>query len=140
MNRFDVALDHLKEDGSARVALASRAASLKAKMSANGMPVLPSPSHILPVMIGGAALAKAITDWLMAEAGIYIQPINYPTVPRGTERLRITPTPLHTDEDEDALIAALISARGAFPRWQGLTATAGPGIFDCAREDADATP
>lgn len=112
------ALRHLKEDGSARLSLARRAASLKAKMLANDIPVLPSPSHILPVMIGDAALAKAITDRLMAEDGIYIQPINYPTVPRGTERLRITPTPLHTDEDEDALIAALVSARHEFPRWR----------------------
>lgn len=118
------ALHHLKEDGSARRALARRAASLKAKMLANGIPVLPSPSHILPVMIGDAALAKAITDRLMAEDGIYIQPINYPTVSRGTERLRITPTPLHNDEDEDALIVALIAARSAFPRWRELMETA----------------
>jgi len=115
------ALHHLKEDGSARKALARRAASLKGKMLANCIPVLPSPSHILPVMIGDAALAKAITDHLMVEEGIYIQPVNYPTVPRGTERLRITPTPLHTEEDEDALIAALVAARDAFPRWRELT-------------------
>ncbi|TNE46377.1 MAG: 5-aminolevulinate synthase [Sphingomonadales bacterium] len=134
------ALRHVREDGSARVALARRAASLKAKMLANDIPVLPSPSHILPVMIGDAALAKAVTDRLMAEDGIYIQPINYPTVPRGTERLRITPTPLHTDEDEDALIAALVAAREAFPRWQELTATARSDISDSTREDADATP
>lgn len=115
------ALQHLKEDSSARIALARRTASLKAKMLSRDIPVLPSPSHILPVMIGDAALAKTITDRLMTEDGIYIQPINFPTVPRGTERLRITPTPLHTDEDEDTLIAALISARDAFPRWCELT-------------------
>lgn len=115
------ALRHLKEDGQARTALAKRASSLKAKMLANNIPVLPSPSHILPVMIGDASLAKSITDRLMIEDGIYIQPVNYPTVPRGTERLRITPTPLHTDEDENTLIAALISAREAFPRWGELT-------------------
>jgi 5-aminolevulinate synthase len=114
------ALHHLKADGSARLTLAKRAASLKAKMLANDIPVLPSPSHILPVMIGDAALTKAITDRLMTEDGIYIQPINYPTVPRGTERLRVTPTPLHTDEDEDALIEALVAARRAFPRWREL--------------------
>lgn len=114
------ALRHLKEDGTARRTLARRAVSLKEKMLANGIPVLPSPSHILPVMIGEASLAKAITDRLMTEDGIYIQPINYPTVPRGTERLRITPTPLHTDEDENALIAALVSARTAFPHWPAL--------------------
>ncbi len=122
------ALHHLKEDGSARLALAKRAASLKAKMLAHGIPVLPSPSHILPVMIGDAALAKAITDRLMVEHGIYIQPINYPTVPRGTERLRITPTPLHTDEDEDALIAALVAIRQAYPRWRELAEIARPDI------------
>lgn len=116
------ALHHLKENGAARQALSRRAASLKGKMMANGIPVLPSPSHILPVMIGDAALAKAITDHLMTEEGIYIQPVNYPTVPRGTERLRITPTPLHTDKDEDALIAALVRARAVFPRWRELTA------------------
>lgn len=118
------ALRHLREDGAQRQALARRAASLKTRMIENGIPVMPSPSHILPVMIGDAALAKAITDHLMVESGIYIQPINYLTVPRGTERLRITPTPLHTDEDEAALIAALISARDAFPGWLPLAASA----------------
>lgn len=131
------ALRHLKEDGSARMALAKRAASLKAKMLAHNIPVLPSPSHILPVMIGDAALATEITDRLMGEDGIYIQPVNYPTVPRGTERLRITPTPLHTDEDEDTLIAALISARDAFPRWRELTEPARPGIPAHTIEDAE---
>lgn len=116
------ALRHLREDGSARRALAQRAESLKNRMRAAGIPVLPSPSHILPVMIGEAALAKAITDRLMEEHGIYIQPINFPTVPRGTERLRITPTPMHTDEDEDALIDALKAMRREFPRWRELTA------------------
>ncbi|PQA71853.1 5-aminolevulinate synthase [Brucella oryzae] len=115
------ALHHLKEDSSVRRTLALRAASLKAKMLANGIPVLPSPSHILPVMIGDASLAKAITDCLMTEYGIYIQPVNYPTVPRGTERLRITPTPLHTDEDEELLIKALLAMRQSFPKWRQLT-------------------
>ncbi|MFG1416412.1 5-aminolevulinate synthase [Xanthobacter sp. V0B-10] len=126
------ALRHLKENGSARLALARRAASLKAKMLAAGIPALPSPSHILPVMIGDAALAKAITDRLMAEYGIYIQPINYPTVPRGTERLRITPTPLHTDDEEDALVAALAAMRREFPLWREL---AQPGGTPLAREN-----
>ncbi|MDH6233781.1 5-aminolevulinate synthase [Mesorhizobium soli] len=132
------ALHHLKEDGSARQALTRRTASLKGKMLANGIPVLPSPSHILPVMIGEAALAKAIADHLMAEDGIYIQPVNYPTVPRGTERLRITPTPLHTDEDEDALIAALVGARETFPRWRKLARTTRPGTASVsAREEVE---
>ena len=132
-----VALHHLKEDGAARRALARRAASLKSRMLANGIPVLPSPSHILPVMIGDAALAKAIADRLMVEDGIYLQPINYPTVPRGTERLRITPTPLHTRKDEDALIAALVSARSAFPRWLELTKTARPEAPIVTREGVE---
>lgn len=118
------ALRHLKADGSARIALGKRVVSLRTKMLQHDIPVLRSPSHILPVMIGDAALAKAITDYLMTDHGIYIQPINYPTVPRGTERLRITPTPLHTDQDEDALIAALLAARRAFRRWQAPTNTA----------------
>jgi len=120
------ALRHLKEDGSSRLMLAMRTASLKAKMLANDIPVLPSPSHILPVMIGDATLAKAITDQLMAEFGIYIQPVNYPTVPRGTERLRITPTPLHTDEDENALVAALVAIRRQSSRWRELAQATQP--------------
>lgn len=128
------ALRHLKVDGSARIALGKRAASLKKKMLEHDMPVLPSPSHILPVMIGDAALAKAITDHLMTNHGIYIQPINYPTVPRGTERLRITPTPLHTDQDEDSLIAALLAARRAFPRWQSSANTALPDLASAIPE------
>lgn len=128
------AMRHLKADGSARVALKKRADSLRAKLHAHGIPVLPSPSHILPVMIGDAELAKTMTDHLMEDYGIYIQPINYPTVPRGTERLRITPTPLHTDQDEDALIAALLAMRQAFPRWQSLANPVRGGIANSVLE------
>jgi 5-aminolevulinate synthase len=73
------------------------------------------------VMIGEAALAKVITQKIMFENGIYIRLINYPIMPRGAKCLCITPTPLHRDEDEDALIAALVSARNAFPRWREFT-------------------
>jgi len=78
----------------------------KHALEAAGLPVLDNPSHIVPVMVRDAEKCKAASDLLMERHGIYIQPINYPTVPRGEERLRITPTPLHSD----ALIADLTDA------------------------------
>ena len=71
------------------------------------IPHLPNPSHIIPVMVGNPVKAKMIGDWLMDNHGIYVQPTNYPTVPKGTERLRITPSPVHSDGDIDRLIEAL---------------------------------
>lgn len=84
-----------------------RAARLKILLRGAGLPVMPSETHIVPVLVGDPVLCKQVTDILMTEFGIYIQPINYPTVSRGTERLRITPSPFHTDAMIDELIAAL---------------------------------
>jgi 5-aminolevulinate synthase len=86
-----------------------RACRLKMQFRAAGLPLMPSASHIVPVLVGCPIRAKQITDRLMLEHGIYIQPINYPTVPKSTERLRITPSPQHTDELMDELVEALAS-------------------------------
>jgi len=77
-------------------------------LNAAGLPVMPNDTHIVPVFVGEPEKCKKATDLLLADHGIYIQPINYPTVPRGTERLRITPTPYHEDALIDALAEALL--------------------------------
>jgi 5-aminolevulinate synthase len=98
---------HLKQDGSLRQRHQERAATLKARLSAAGLPLMPSPSHVVPVLVGDPVLCKQASDLLLDDYGIYIQPINYPTVARGTERLRITPTPWHDDQAIDRLVQAL---------------------------------
>jgi 5-aminolevulinate synthase len=98
---------YLKAHDEVRQAHQERAATLKARLIRAGIPVMPSVSHIVPVMVGDAVHCKMISDILLEEHGIYVQPINYPTVPRGTERLRFTPSPAHTDEMIDALANAL---------------------------------
>jgi 5-aminolevulinate synthase len=99
----------LKNSDAERLGQRDRVAKLRKKLDAAGVPYLPNESHIVPVMVGDAKKCKWISDILLESYGVYIQPINYPTVPRGTERLRITPTPLHTDADIDHLVNALSS-------------------------------
>jgi len=103
------AIRHLKTSQAERDAMHANVAKVRARLDAIGVPHLPNPSHIVPVMVGDPVACKAISDTLLDRHGIYVQPINYPTVPRGTERLRITPSPLHTEEDIDHLIGALSS-------------------------------
>jgi len=97
----------LREHNEVRIAHQERAASLKKRMLDAGLPVMPSVSHIVPVLVGDPVHCKMVSDMLLEDHGVYVQPINYPTVPRGTERLRFTPTPFHTDGMMDDLVKAL---------------------------------
>ena len=103
-----VSVRHLRTEGGAlRERHQERAATLKRMLAEAGIPVMPSVSHIVPVMVGDAVLCKRVTDELMQRYRIYVQPINYPTVPKGAERLRLTPSPLHDDAAMQRLVAAL---------------------------------
>jgi 5-aminolevulinate synthase len=99
---------HLKASSAEREAQQQSAAMLKAKFAAAGLPLMPSVTHIVPLAVGCPLKAKRISDILLAEYGLYVQPINFPTVPRGTERLRFTPGPNHSAEMMDELTGALV--------------------------------
>jgi 5-aminolevulinate synthase len=98
---------HLKESQEERARHQDRVARLRQRLRMIGIPMLDNPSHIIPVMIGNPHKCKRVSDWLAETHDIYVQPINYPTVAKGTERLRLTPSPLHTDQDIDRLVSAL---------------------------------
>jgi 5-aminolevulinate synthase len=108
------AIRHLKESDWERQRHQDRAARVKAVLHAAGLPVMASETHIVPLFVGDPEKCKQASDMLLADHGIYIQPINYPTVPRGAERLRITPSPYHEDKLIDALAEALVDV------WQRL--------------------
>jgi 5-aminolevulinate synthase len=108
------AIRHLKESNWERERHQDRAARTRAVLHSAGLPVMPSTTHIVPLFVGDPEKCKQASDMLLADHGIYIQPINYPTVPRGSERLRITPSPYHEDKLIDALAEALVEV------WQRL--------------------
>ena len=99
----------LKEHNEVRLRHQERAETLKRRFKEAGLPVMPSVCHIVPVLVGDPVHTKLVSDMLLMDFGIYVQPINYPTVPKGTERLRFTPTPLHTDAMMDDLVSAMDS-------------------------------
>ncbi|WP_033927039.1 5-aminolevulinate synthase [Sphingomonas sp. 35-24ZXX] len=100
-------LRHLKSSQMERARHQDRVEKVRRRLDLMGITHLDNPSHIIPVMVGDPHKCKRISDWLLENHGIYVQPINYPTVPKGTERLRITPSPVHSDGDIDKLIHAL---------------------------------
>ena len=111
---------HLKTHPELRDAHQERAATLKARFKAAGIPVMDSVSHIVPVFVGNPVHAKLISDMLLEEHGVYVQPINYPTVPKGGERIRLTPSPQHTDAQMAALVSALSGLWAECPVAKGL--------------------
>ena len=110
---------HLKRSDVERARHRERVQTLKTMLADVGLPVMDNPSHIVPVMIGDPVHCKAVTDTLLTQYGIYVQPINYPTVPRGTERIRLTPSPVHTDAQLDYLVTSLTELWEACPLSRG---------------------
>jgi 5-aminolevulinate synthase len=106
---------HLKTSSVERESLQERTRTLKSRLAGARLPVMDNPSHIVPVMVSDPVHCKAVTDMLLQRYGIYVQPINYPTVPRGTERMRLTPSPVHTDAQIAYLIGALEELWAACP-------------------------
>jgi 5-aminolevulinate synthase len=106
---------YLKRSTIERTHHQERVRTLKGMLADARIPVKANPSHIVPVMVGDPVHCKAVTDTLLDKFGIYVQPINYPTVPRGTERMRLTPSPVHSDAQMQALVAALSSLWNACP-------------------------
>ncbi|MBU2533287.1 MAG: 5-aminolevulinate synthase [Alphaproteobacteria bacterium] len=122
-------IEHLKSSSFEREQHQRQAALTKRVLTEAGLPVMPTDTHIVPLIVGEAQACKAASDMLLERHGIYIQPINYPTVPRGTERLRITPTPLHTDRMINDLRDALVQV------WEALDLPRG---IDTSRLTAEA--
>jgi 5-aminolevulinate synthase len=117
---------HLKSSSAEREQQRERVARVREKLTSAGIPVMHNDSHIVPVMVGDPVRCKRMSDQLMQDHRIYVQPINYPTVARGTERLRLTPSPQHTDEDIERLTEALVAVSGQ------AESTAGAGRSTCA--------
>lgn len=105
----NASIRHLKSSRAERERQKLRVDSVKVQLAQAGIPLMPSETHIVPIAVGDAALCKKASDLLLEDHSIYIQPINYPTVPKGTERLRITPTPLHSEADITHLIESIIA-------------------------------
>jgi 5-aminolevulinate synthase len=114
---------HLRESQAERTRHQERVATVKRRLAAARIPTMATESHIVPVMIGDPVLCRAASDMLLRQHSIYVQPINYPTVPRGTERLRVTPTPLHSDEDIDALVVGLLDIWEQLPLQKAVAET-----------------